>query len=177
MNSATKFENRASRSQGKHEGESSSSLCDRLSRTRDLSPRQLPTDHDYAVSTREYQTDQSSLKSAPAVAGSVLEKQKQQQKQSHRCAGVDGSLHIRDLEIDHVLPESLQKHPEELEVLKAELGLPSHFCLNSALNFLPAGCPMYDSFGFCQARFFLSRATSPSGGRDRVKGAALWRSS
>ncbi|MGA3347180.1 MAG: hypothetical protein ABSC76_20220, partial [Terracidiphilus sp.] len=75
------------------------------------------------------------------------------------------------------MPESLQKHPEELEVLKAELGLPSHFCLNSALNFLPAGCPMYDSFGFCQARFFLSRATSPSGGRDRVKGAALWRSS
>ncbi len=37
-------------------------LCDRLSRTRDNSQRQLPTDQDYAVSTREYQTDQSSLK-------------------------------------------------------------------------------------------------------------------
>ena len=30
--------------------------------TRLLSPRQLPTDHDYAVPTREYQTDQSSPK-------------------------------------------------------------------------------------------------------------------
>ena len=26
--------------------------------TRAVSPRQLPTDHDYAVSTREYQSDQ-----------------------------------------------------------------------------------------------------------------------
>ena len=30
--------------------------------TRASSPRQLPTDHDYAVPTREYQTDQSSHK-------------------------------------------------------------------------------------------------------------------
>ena len=30
--------------------------------TRDVSPRQLPTDHDYAVSTREYQSDQPSQK-------------------------------------------------------------------------------------------------------------------
>src|ERR1019366_3450581 len=54
--------------------------------------RQLPTDHDYAVSTREYQTDQSSLKPAPAAAGPVLEqrqKQRQQQNQPHRCAAVD----------------------------------------------------------------------------------------
>ena len=29
--------------------------------TRVLSPRQLPTDHDYAVSTRGYQSDQPSL--------------------------------------------------------------------------------------------------------------------
>jgi hypothetical protein len=29
-----------------------------LSQTRVSSPRQLPTDHDYAVSTREYQSDQ-----------------------------------------------------------------------------------------------------------------------
>ena len=33
--------------------------CD-LDRTREASPRQLPTDHDYAVSTREYQSDQPS---------------------------------------------------------------------------------------------------------------------
>jgi hypothetical protein len=50
-----KFEDRASSSQGKHEGESSALICDRLCRTRDASQRQLPTDHDYAVSTREYQ--------------------------------------------------------------------------------------------------------------------------
>jgi hypothetical protein len=109
MNSATKFdqgshgqvfvrgmvEDRASRSQGKHEGESSSSLCDRLSQTRDLSQRQLPTDHDYAVPTREYQADQSSLKSAPAAAGSVLEKQNND-KNPTESRELTGSLHIRD---------------------------------------------------------------------------------
>jgi hypothetical protein len=97
MRSLTQFEDRASRSRSKHEGESSSSLCDRLSRTRDTSQRQLPTDQDYAVSTREYQTDQSSLKPAPTAAGPVLEqRQKQQQNKPHRCAEVDGSLHIRE---------------------------------------------------------------------------------
>jgi hypothetical protein len=96
MNSVNQFEDSASRSQGKHEGESSNALCDRLSRTRDTSPRQLPTDHDHAVPTREYQTDQSSLKPAPAAAGTVLDqRQKQRQKQHHECAGVDRSLHIR----------------------------------------------------------------------------------
>jgi hypothetical protein len=33
-----------------------------LRQTRVISPRQLPTDHDYAVSTREYQGDQPSQK-------------------------------------------------------------------------------------------------------------------
>src|ERR1017187_6911721 len=92
MNSEFQFEDRASSRRSKHEGESSSSLCDRLSRTRDFSQRQLPTDQDYAVSTREYQTDQSSLKPAPAAAGPVLEqlqKQRQQQKPPQRCAGID----------------------------------------------------------------------------------------
>ena len=84
MNNATQFEGRASRSRSKHEGETSNALCDRPSRTRDFSQRQLPTDQDYAVSTREYQTDQSSPKPAPAAAGPVLEqrkKQRQRQKQ------------------------------------------------------------------------------------------------
>jgi hypothetical protein len=92
MNSIVQFENSASRSRSKHEGESSIALCDRLSRTRDTSQRQLPTDQDYAVPTREYQTDQSSLKPAPAAAGPVLDqrqKQPQQQKQPHRYADVD----------------------------------------------------------------------------------------
>src|SRR5437016_1846501 len=98
MNSIAQFEDRASRSRSKHEGESSTALCDRLSRTRDFSQRQLPTDQDYAVPTREYQTDQSSLKPAPAAAGPVLEKrqkQPQRQKRHHERADVDRSLHIR----------------------------------------------------------------------------------
>jgi len=61
MNITANFEDRAGSSQSKHEGEPSFALCDRLSRIRDNSQRQLPTDHDYAVPTREYQTDQSSL--------------------------------------------------------------------------------------------------------------------
>src|ERR1700722_4542083 len=65
MNIVVQIEHRASSRWGKHEGESSFGLCDRLSRTRDNSQRQLPTDQDYAVPTREYQTDQSSLKTAP----------------------------------------------------------------------------------------------------------------
>src|ERR1035441_10100510 len=90
MNHLTYFEDRASRSRGTYAGESSPGLCDRLSRTRDFSQRQLPTDHDYAVPTREYQTDQSSFNSAPAVAGPVLDRPKpQRQKTPHRCAGVD----------------------------------------------------------------------------------------
>jgi hypothetical protein len=92
MNYSTKFEDRASSSPSTHEGEPSESLCDRLSRTRDTSQRQLPTDQDYAVSTREYQTDQSSLKDASTAACPVLEKQQKQpqrQKQPHRLAGMD----------------------------------------------------------------------------------------
>jgi hypothetical protein len=99
MNSTIQFENRASRSRSKHEGESSVILCDRLSRTRDISQRQLPTDHDYAVSTREYQTDQSSLKPAPTAAGPVLGRQKskkKQQKPPHRSAAIDGVTPYQD---------------------------------------------------------------------------------
>ena len=88
MKRAIHLEHRASSSWSKHEGEPSFALCDRLSRIRDNSQRQLPTDHDYAVPTREYQTDQSSLKPAPTAAGSVLEKQKQQQ-QPHIRAAID----------------------------------------------------------------------------------------
>jgi hypothetical protein len=92
MKRAIHLEHRASSSRSKHEGESSLGLCDRLDRTRDNSQRQLPTDHDYAVPTREYQTDQSSLKPAQAAARSVLgekQKQPQRQKQPHRLRRVD----------------------------------------------------------------------------------------
>ena len=92
MNSATKLEHRASSSRSKHEGEPSIGLCDRLSRTRDNSQRQLPTDHDYAVPTREYQLDQSSPLPATAAADSVLEVQRQ--KQPQRMQMLTGSHHI-----------------------------------------------------------------------------------
>ena len=47
--------------------------------TRDDSLRQLPTDHDYAVSTREYQLDQSSPPPASAAADPVFERQRRKQ--------------------------------------------------------------------------------------------------
>jgi len=89
MSAYIHLEHRAGSSQGKHEGESSLGLCDRLDRTRDNSQRQLPTDHDYAVPTREYQTDQSSLKTAPTAARSVFGKRKSKPpKQTHRSRSV-----------------------------------------------------------------------------------------
>jgi hypothetical protein len=90
MNADIHLEHRAGSSQDKHEGEPSLGLCDRLDRTRDNSQRQLPTDHDYAVPTREYQTDQSSLKTAPTAARSAFGKRKRKPpKQSHRSRPVD----------------------------------------------------------------------------------------
>jgi hypothetical protein len=87
MNHAIQLEDRVSRSRSKHEGESSAEICDRLSRTRGSSQRQLPTDHDCAVSTREYQLDQSSLIPASAAADPVLDRKRQP-------AHLDRSLHI-----------------------------------------------------------------------------------
>ena len=96
MNCALQLEHRAGSSQSKHEGEPSFGLCDRLDRTRANSQRQLPTDHDYAVPTREYQTDQSSPTPAQTAARSVLAKE-QLQKQTHPICRIDRSLHIRPM--------------------------------------------------------------------------------
>ena len=93
MHSTIQFEDRVSRSRSKHEGEPSADLCDRLSRTRVQSQRQLPTDHDHAVPTREYQLDQSSPIPATAAADLVLELQPQ--KQPQRLQLLTGSHHIR----------------------------------------------------------------------------------
>jgi hypothetical protein len=87
MNNVIQIEDRVSRSRSKHEGESSASLCDRLSRTREVSQRQLPTDHDYAVPTREYQLDQSSP--LPATAAADLPSKRQIQKPHQRFEDVD----------------------------------------------------------------------------------------
>jgi hypothetical protein len=96
MNIVAHFEHGASSSRGKHEGESSFALCDRLSRTRDNSQRQLPTDHDYAVPTREYQTDQSSL-NLPRLLLALSSRKRQRQLQNIPTdfAELTRSLHIR----------------------------------------------------------------------------------
>ena len=88
MNKAIQLEDKVSRSRSKHEGESSPGhLRQAFGRTRGRSQRQLPTDHDYAVSTREYQLDQSSPFPATAAADPVLDRKK-------RLAHLDRSLHI-----------------------------------------------------------------------------------
>ena len=103
----THLEHRASSSQGKHEGESSLGLCDRLDRTRDNSQRQLPTDHDYAVPTREYQTDQSSPFLPWLLLALYSGKQRQQQKQHLRWRRLTRSLHIRQMYSSAGRPESI----------------------------------------------------------------------
>src|SRR5947207_9274902 len=104
MKSVTHPEHRAGSRLSEHEGESSFALCDRLDRTRVNSQRQLPTDHDYAVPTREYQTDQSSPKPAQAAARSVLgERQRQLQNQPTDLARLTRSLHIRAKRSDVVM--------------------------------------------------------------------------
>ena len=89
MNITANFEHRAGSSQSKHEGEPSFALCDRLSRIRDNSQRQLPTDHDYAVPTREYQTDQSSLNLPRLLLALSSRKSKSNYKDTRRLRRVD----------------------------------------------------------------------------------------
>lgn len=70
----------------------------KMVRTYNISSDDKTTDHDYAVPTHEYQTDQSSLKYAQAAARFVLgeeKRQRQLQKQPHHCAELTRSVHIR----------------------------------------------------------------------------------
>jgi len=100
LNNAIQFEDTVSRSRSKHEGEPSTGrLRQAFGRTRGSSQRQLPTDHDYAVSTREYQLDQSSPLPATAAADLVLEVQRQ--KQPQRFADIDRSHHINFRIVHH----------------------------------------------------------------------------
>ena len=89
MNITANFEHRAGSSQSKHEGEPSFALCDRLSRIRDNSQRQLPTDHDYAVPTREYQTDQSSLNLLRLLLALSSRRSRSNYKDTHRLRSLD----------------------------------------------------------------------------------------
>jgi hypothetical protein len=63
--------------------------------TRAFSPRQLPTDHDYAVPTREYQTDQSSQK-LPRPLLALPSNNFNNNSKTHECiADLTRSLQIR----------------------------------------------------------------------------------
>ena len=77
--------------------EGSDALCDRLDRTRDNSQRQLPTDHDYAVPTREYQTDQSSPFLPWLLNEMYTGPPRQPPQQPHRSCWLTQSLHIRPM--------------------------------------------------------------------------------
>jgi len=111
MNADIHLEHRAGSSQGKHEGEPSLGLCDSLNLTRDNSQRQVPTDHDSAVPTRECRTDQSSLKTAPTAARSVFGKTKRQrerQKQPHRFRRVDTVTPYQAMYSARLIPSQLR---------------------------------------------------------------------
>ena len=90
MNNVIQIEGRVSRSRASTKENPRPSVCDRLSRTRVSSQRQLPTDHDHAVPTREYQLDQSSPLPATAAADLVLDRKRL------RPSHLDRSLHITD---------------------------------------------------------------------------------
>jgi hypothetical protein len=113
MNIVANFEHRASSSRAKHEGESSFALCDRLSRTRDNSQRQLPTDHDYAVPTREYQTDQSSLNLLRLLL--ALSSRKTKYSNAHRPRTVDTVTPYQSAQQKHAnqrTPQSVRSHAQ-----------------------------------------------------------------
>ncbi len=121
MNIVANFEHRASSSRGKHEGESSFALCDRLSRTRDNSQRLLPTDHDYAVPTREYQTDQSSLNLPRLLLALSSRKSKGNYKNIPTdSTALTRSLHIRDMHLLRIHARQLVTEEPLLELIDSD---------------------------------------------------------
>ena len=58
-----------------------------------------------------------------------------------RCYICRVPLPYLSMTIDHVIPESLEDSPSELARLRAELGLPASFRVNSYENWLPACSP------------------------------------
>ena len=55
-----------------------------------------------------------------------------------KCAYCGELIPFNDLEIDHILPESLLDNPEKLEKIKLEYGLGSEFDINNYSNWLPS---------------------------------------
>lgn len=70
-----------------------------------------------------------------------LDRQALWEAHSKRCVYCGDPLILRDLEIDHIIPEYLAEktdHMSSLEKLFRELGVPQDYDLNSADNLLPA---------------------------------------
>jgi hypothetical protein len=84
---------------------------------------------------------------------------------SRRCAYCGELIHFRDLEVDHIIPDSLGKDPHKLDQLRSDLALSSGFGLNSLSNFLPShgGCNLRKTdlvFQPARLRYFLEIAES-----------------
>jgi hypothetical protein len=54
------------------------------------------------------------------------------------CFYCSQSLDWGDLEIDHIIPESLETKPKEFEIIKSDLGLDKNFDLNAIYNLVPS---------------------------------------
>ncbi len=90
-----------------------------------------------------------------------------------KCAYCGDPIHFRDLEIDHILPASLENEPMKLARLKADFGLPARFNIKSARNLLPAHgwCNSKKTnrvFSQANARYFLEIAEGKLDTIDRL---------
>jgi hypothetical protein len=55
-----------------------------------------------------------------------------------RCFWCGEPLRLRELSVDHVIPEHLQEKPEELARLLEHFGLPDSFRINDYCNWVPS---------------------------------------
>lgn len=84
---------------------------------------------------------------------------------SQKCAYCGDFISYAELDIDHVIPETLTTDPAEFERVKADFGVVGNFGINSVQNLLPAHrhCNRIKSnriFNPSRARFFLEVASS-----------------
>lgn len=81
-----------------------------------------------------------------------------------RCIYCGEPIAFTNLDIEHIVPESLLKDPQEFARVKTEYGLPADFNLNGLLNLVPAHhrpCNLSKSarvFNAARARYFLEIA-------------------
>lgn len=85
---------------------------------------------------------------------------------NEKCTYCGELVPFNDLEIDHILPESLLDHPDNLERIKLEYGLGSEFDVNSYSNWLPS-CSSCNNrkrnrpFSESSTRFYIEMVAIP----------------